>query len=127
MGRATLKGILAQKLRLLLTGLAIVIGVGFITGTYVFGDTMNKAFDNLFAGIYSKTDVVVRGTSIVSDEDRPSFSEDVLARVPSSSSRTATRSRPAAAPPRASPGTPTTPSTRSRSWRASRPRARARC
>ena len=80
MWRATLKGILAQKLRLVLTGLAIVIGVGFISGTYIFGDTINKAFDNLFAGIYSKTDVVVRGTSIVSDEDRPSFSEDVLAR-----------------------------------------------
>src|SRR5690606_33231177 len=79
--RATVKGILAQKLRLLLTGLAIVIGVGFIAGTDVFSDTMNKAFDNLFAGIYSKTDVVVEGASIVSDEDRPSFPEDVLDRV----------------------------------------------
>src|SRR5690606_714325 len=38
-------------------------------------------FDNLFAGIYSKTDVVVEGASIVSDEDRPSFPEDVLDRV----------------------------------------------
>lgn len=79
--RATLKGILAQKLRLVLTGLAIVIGVGFISGTYIFGDTMNKAFDNLFAGIYSKTDVVVRGVATVSDQTRPSFNEDVLARV----------------------------------------------
>jgi putative ABC transport system permease protein len=78
MWRATIKGILAQKLRLVLTGLAIVIGVGFISGTYMFGDTLNKAFDNLFAGIYSKTDVVVRGTGVVSDQDRASFPQGVL-------------------------------------------------
>ncbi|MGD9694216.1 MAG: ABC transporter permease [Thermoleophilia bacterium] len=79
--RATLKGILAQKLRLVLTGLAIVIGVGFISGTYIFGDTLNKAFDNLFAGIYAKTDVVVQGVGFVSDQDRPSFSQDLLAQL----------------------------------------------
>ncbi len=78
MWRATLKGILAQKLRLALTGLAIMIGVAFVSGTFVFSDTMNKAFDNLFAGIYANTDVVVQGSGVVSREDRPPFPESVL-------------------------------------------------
>lgn len=81
MWRATLKGILAQKLRLALTGLAIMIGVAFVSGTFVFSDTMNKAFDNLFAGIYANTDVVVQGSGAISRDDRPPFPEDLLART----------------------------------------------
>jgi putative ABC transport system permease protein len=81
MWRVTLKGILAQRLRLVLTGLAVVIGVGFVSGTYVFGDTLNKAFDNLFSGIYANTDVVVQGSSAVSNNERPPFPESVLATV----------------------------------------------
>ena len=48
MWRATLKGLLAHKVRLGLTALAIVLGVGFVSGTYLLTDTMNRAFDNLF-------------------------------------------------------------------------------
>ena len=81
MWRTTLKGILAQKIRLILTGLAIVIGVAFVSGTFVFSDTMNKAFDNLFAGIYANTDVVVQGSAAISEQERPPFSEDLLATV----------------------------------------------
>ena len=47
--RATLKSLLARKLRLTLTALSIVLGVGFVAGTYVLTDTMNKAFEDLFA------------------------------------------------------------------------------
>ena len=35
MWRVTLKGLLAHKLRLALTALAIVLGVTFVTGTFV--------------------------------------------------------------------------------------------
>src|SRR5207302_3191062 len=48
MWRATLKGLLAHKVRLGLTALAIVLGVGFVSGTSLLTDTMNRAFDNLF-------------------------------------------------------------------------------
>jgi len=48
MWRATLKGILAHKLRLGLTALAVVLGVGFVSGTYILTDTMAHAFDSLF-------------------------------------------------------------------------------
>jgi putative ABC transport system permease protein len=48
MWKATLKGLLAHKVRLALTALAVVLGVGFVVGTYVLTDTMNRAFDDLF-------------------------------------------------------------------------------
>ena len=44
MWRATLKSLLAHKLRLALTALSIMLGVGFVAGTYVLTDTMNAAF-----------------------------------------------------------------------------------
>jgi putative ABC transport system permease protein len=60
---ATLKSLLARKLRLALTALSIVLGVGFVAGTFVLTDTMNKAFDDLFTQAASGSDVIVRRTS----------------------------------------------------------------
>jgi putative ABC transport system permease protein len=59
--RATLKGLLAHKLRLGLTALAIVLGVGFVTGTYILTDTMNRAFDDLFRTVNEGVAVSVSG------------------------------------------------------------------
>src|SRR4249919_137653 len=60
---ATLKSLLARKLRLVLTALAVVLGVGFTAGTYVLTDTALKSFDDLFGNVYAGIDVVVQGTS----------------------------------------------------------------
>jgi putative ABC transport system permease protein len=60
MWRATLKGILAHKLRLALTGSAIVLGVMFVSGTLVLTDTLHATFNNLFNNIYQNTSFVVR-------------------------------------------------------------------
>ena len=46
MRRVTIRGLLARKLRLALTALAIVLGVMFVTGTLVLTDTLNRTFDN---------------------------------------------------------------------------------
>jgi putative ABC transport system permease protein len=59
--RATIKGLLAHKVRLGLTALAIVLGVGFVAGSYILTDTMNQAFDNLSAGIEKGVAVEVSG------------------------------------------------------------------
>jgi len=59
--RATIKGLLAHKVRLGLTALAIVLGVGFVAGSYILTDTMNQAFDNLFSGIEKGVAVEVSG------------------------------------------------------------------
>ena len=59
----SIKGLLAHKLRLALTSLAIVLGVTFIAGTFVLTDTLNKTFSSLFGNIYQKVDFQVRGVS----------------------------------------------------------------
>ncbi|HEX5937207.1 MAG TPA: ABC transporter permease, partial [Actinomycetota bacterium] len=60
MWRAALKSLRARKLRLALTALAIVLGIGFVAGTLVLTDTALAAFDDLFGEVFSKTDVVVQ-------------------------------------------------------------------
>ncbi len=63
MWRVTIKGLLAHKLRLALTGLAIVLGVTFIAGTFVLTDTLHNTFDTLFGNIYQNIDFQVRGVA----------------------------------------------------------------
>jgi putative ABC transport system permease protein len=58
--KVALKGLFGRKLRLVATALAVVIGVAFMTGTFVLTDTMNRTFDDLFATVYKGTDAVVR-------------------------------------------------------------------
>ena len=55
------KGVLAHKLRLGLTAIAIVLGVAFVSGTFVFTDTLDRAFTGLFDEINSSVDLYVRG------------------------------------------------------------------
>jgi putative ABC transport system permease protein len=61
MFKATLKSLAAHKLRLALTGLAIVLGVSFMAGTFVLTDTVKHSFDNLFKQVNANVDVVVQG------------------------------------------------------------------
>ena len=63
MWRVTIKGLLAHKLRLALTGLAIVLGVTFIAGTFVLTDTLHNTFDTLFGNVYQNIDFQVRGVA----------------------------------------------------------------
>ncbi|MGH2653611.1 MAG: ABC transporter permease [Actinomycetota bacterium] len=88
MWRATLKSLLARKLRLVLTALAVVLGVGFVVGTLVLTDTLSRAFDQAFATTTEGTDVVVRGESAFDPgfadpgsgafEEQPAVPEDLL-------------------------------------------------
>ena len=57
---ATIKSLLARKLRLFLTALAIVLGVGMTAGSFILTDTALKSFDDLFGDVYKGTDVVVQ-------------------------------------------------------------------
>ncbi|HET6937766.1 MAG TPA: FtsX-like permease family protein, partial [Nocardioides sp.] len=61
--RVSLRNLLVNKLRLLLTVMAVTLGVSFVSGTFVLSDTMVKAFDELYTGLTSGTDVVVRSQS----------------------------------------------------------------
>lgn len=60
MGRLTLKNLAARKFRLVLTSIAVIIGVAFMAGTFVLTDTMGAVFDDLFADVNKGVDVAVR-------------------------------------------------------------------
>jgi putative ABC transport system permease protein len=61
MWKVVLQGLLAHKLRLALTALAIVLGVTFISGTFVLTDTLHNTFTTLFGHVYQNVDFEVRG------------------------------------------------------------------
>ncbi|MEV6522999.1 FtsX-like permease family protein [Longispora sp. NPDC051575] len=65
--RATLKSLLSRKLRLVLSALAVVLGVMFVSGAFVLSSTLNKSFDSLFASVYEGTDVTITGKSNVAN------------------------------------------------------------
>lgn len=60
MFRVSLRNLLVNKLRLFLTVAAVTVGVTFVSGTFVLSDTMVKAFGELYDGLTSGTDVVVK-------------------------------------------------------------------
>ncbi|HYN65949.1 MAG TPA: FtsX-like permease family protein [Ornithinibacter sp.] len=60
--RATWRSVFARKLRLFLSAFAVILGVAFVSGSYVFTDTLGRAFTGLTSGAVG--DVIVRpGTS----------------------------------------------------------------
>ena len=59
MTRMALRGLLARKLRTALTGFAVVIGVAFVAGTFIFTDTINASFTDLFERVSKGVDVDV--------------------------------------------------------------------
>jgi putative ABC transport system permease protein len=60
-----LKGLLGRKLRTALTGIAIILGVAMVTGAFMLGDTISKAFDSIFTAAYQETDAVLTGKKLV--------------------------------------------------------------
>src|SRR3984957_18681990 len=84
MGNVTIKGLLAHKLRLMLTALAIVLGVTFISGTFVLTDTLHNTFSVLFGSVYQKIDFQVRGVAQLgsgANATRNELPESLLATV----------------------------------------------
>jgi putative ABC transport system permease protein len=70
MFKATLKSLLARKLRLLLSGLAVVLGVMAVAGALVLTDTLGRSFDALFQTVNQNLDVQVSGTRNVQGGER---------------------------------------------------------
>jgi putative ABC transport system permease protein len=56
--RATWRSVLARKLRLFLSAFAVILGVAFVAGSYIFTDTLDQAFTGLTSGAVG--DVIVR-------------------------------------------------------------------
>jgi putative ABC transport system permease protein len=64
--RAAWRNVRAHLVRFLLSGLAIVLGVGFVVGTFIFTDTLNKTFTDLFT--QTTSDVVVTPKTVVASD-----------------------------------------------------------
>src|SRR5207247_1027296 len=82
----TLKGLAGRKLRALLTGLAIVLGVAMICGTFILTDTINGAFTSIFNESYKNADAVITGKTAFTNDNgngvqAPSFPESLVAKV----------------------------------------------
>src|SRR5688572_21783992 len=76
MAALTIRGLLSRKVRALLTGLAVLLGVAMISGTYVFTDTINSTFDKVFEDANDGVDVVVSGRSEF-DTDEGAVSQEI--------------------------------------------------
>jgi putative ABC transport system permease protein len=79
-----LRGLMQRKLRVLLTGIAVALGVALMAGTYILTDTINNSFAGIFKTANSGNDVVVtpaqRLGSRVRSEVSP-ITDATLARV----------------------------------------------
>jgi putative ABC transport system permease protein len=67
---ATLKSLLARKLRLLLSGLAVVLGVMAVSGALVLTDSLGRSFDALFRTVNQNLDAQVSGIQHVQEAER---------------------------------------------------------
>lgn len=62
MFRVMLRNAAGHKLRLMLTALAVILGVAFVSGTFILTDSIRSTFNSVFAESYKNVSVVVRGT-----------------------------------------------------------------
>jgi putative ABC transport system permease protein len=79
--RHATRNLLSNKLRLVLTSLTVVLGVSFVVGAFVLGDTVNRAFDNVFATANEGVAVQVRGVAAVSEADRQPVPAELVPRI----------------------------------------------
>ncbi len=80
MWRVTLEGLRARRLRLVLTAAAVVLGVAFVSGTFVLTDSLAKLVDDQLS-TFTGGDVVVRSAAAFdagSTGDRPRIPSEVV-------------------------------------------------
>jgi putative ABC transport system permease protein len=79
-----LRGFMQRKLRVLLTAIAIALGVALMAGTYILTDTINNSFAGIFQTAEKGTDVVITPTQSLGNKvssEVPPITEAMLARV----------------------------------------------
>jgi putative ABC transport system permease protein len=84
--KVALRGLAGRKLRALLTGIAIILGVAMISGTFVLTNSIDHAFDKIFTDARKGSNAVISGKSAFDIGDQtgvsaPSFDESLLPKV----------------------------------------------
>jgi putative ABC transport system permease protein len=64
--RLSIRNLLAHKIRFAMTTFAVVMGVGFVVGSFVVTDSLRRSVDTLFTEIMSGVDVSVRAETNLS-------------------------------------------------------------
>ncbi|MEV0976682.1 ABC transporter permease [Streptomyces sp. NPDC049915] len=93
MFRTALRNVLAHKARLLMTVLAVMLGVAFVSGTLVFTNTISGAYEKSSAKGFDHVDVAVRphyradtGNTVSKRAELTQAQLDTSAKVPGASS-----------------------------------------
>ncbi len=81
MFKLVLRGFVQRKLRVLLTAIAIALGVALMAGTYILTDTINHAFAEVFATAYANKAVVVTEKETLGGSEVSVLNRATLARV----------------------------------------------
>ena len=85
MFRLAVRSIAARWGRLVLTSLAIVASTAFLSGTFIFRDTIERTFDALFANVYERVDAYVQSANSVENffglETRDRLPADIVDQV----------------------------------------------
>ena len=80
--RMTWRNLFARKVRLALSGFAIVLGVGFVAGSFIFTDAMSDAFDGIIEGSTADVEIAYRGANdFDSQEDVRTIPASVVDRL----------------------------------------------
>lgn len=85
MFKTTLRSLWSHKRRLISTCIAVILGVAFMTGTFVLSATVNAVFDDLFGDLGENVDAIVRGDELFESQftgtQRALLPEDVVEKV----------------------------------------------
>jgi putative ABC transport system permease protein len=80
--KVTWRNLVARKLRLALSGFAIVLGVAFVAGSFIFTDALGGAFNGIIKGTTADVEVAPKGSeSINAAEDSRTIPAAVVARL----------------------------------------------
>src|SRR5262245_3032813 len=75
MWKPTYRGLLARKVRFVLTAAAVLLGVSFVSATYVLTDTVKESFDAVFTQSVSGVDLVVQAETPLEHGSPPRIPE----------------------------------------------------
>lgn len=83
MARLALRNFSAHRLRVLSIAFAVFLGVALVSGTFVYSDTINRSFSDIFTESLEGTDVLVSSKEVVEREaeEPPAFDAGVIDRV----------------------------------------------
>ena len=83
MFKLTLKSLLARKIRLALTTFAVILGVSFVSGSFILADSLRSVFNKIAIEIAGPDWLQVRGVETIEDDpfSRPTVTQSVVDQI----------------------------------------------